>query len=1539
MPHKLRVLLALAILLSGGMEGQELRFRHFTADDEATPLSSASVQKITQDHLGYIWLGFFSSGVSRYDGHSMETYSASDGLTDLTVREIVEDASHHLWLGTEAGLVVSAAPVGDGRVRFVTNVHGEQLIRERMRRNCVVATRDGWVWAGTQDGVVRYRFEGTRLTSQGIDMSALPHPVATASMLATREGTVIVALMNGALAEFGGDGKLRRMLPRPASAAMSLMQARDGALWGGSIDGSVWRLDGDVPRVVNHDLTERVVALLETRHGEVWAASLGTGAVRIVGGSWAVGQLGGWAEEQRRASSRPTAQPPTAQPVATRITRENGLLGDTLWSLFEDREGNVWLAQNGGASRLRRDYRAFLAYGEPVLPDRSTFASLPPGTSDSLLGQYLWVGTGSGLAAIAPDGTSTTLRVSDGLRSNSVYSLGLDAQGRLWIGTAAGVNCLSMSGSEPPLLEGSTRNTISFGGTRAVMTSYAWDSTYNVRRFGDAIWFTGNWGAACLLRGEWHVYGPAQGLPPAGTTSVAVDDAGEVWLGTIDHGLFRGVPGPAGATGQTRVSVPQNPRPNAGQTKVPAPETPKANGGQALLPVAPVGLPQRFVPATSGANSIRSLLWFDGKLFAGTSEGLLIPAQKRILFPGQLVVGMTPSASGKTLWITHNGRVAELDPRTLQVLSRVSKAEGLADDETWAYMPLTASRDGRLWLSTPSGLSVFDPALREPLTAPPAVRLRSVAGEPHGVNFGWAALTFVDELRVRYRTRLAGYDDEWSAETSDTKIRYTNLPAFLFPKRYTFEVMARSGEGPWSAPTTHRFSVIPPPALQWWAALLYVCLAAVAIWLLQRWRMAQLKRRNRVLEDLVMTRTEEIRTQARELETVDKIVEVINREVVLENVLKAILEQGMKLFPQAEKAVFLKFDHELQRTEVAAVSGYDADLFKGVSLSFEEAMRRYSERAEQLEEGVYLIRDSHLVPLAGADKTKHLPVPKAMLAMAVRLGGRVEGFLIFDNFTSADAFGRSDLHKLARVREHAISAISKARILRELQVKNQQAEEANRAKSTFLANMSHELRTPMNAIIGFSEILTERLQDRIEPKYVGFLKSILQSGQHLLSIINDLLDLSKVEAGKMELLPETFQVRAGIESVCAVMRGMSVKNNVTFATDVAEDVTTIETDQAKFKQILYNLLSNAVKFSRPGSSVTIRARRLEATDLTPESVSVAVIDRGIGIAPEHLAIIFREFQQVDSATSRQYGGTGLGLSLVKKFVELQGGSVAVQSVVGEGSEFTFTLPVRFQGATIPSPIVGPDGVVVPPGNRVLVVEDEEEAFDTLCAYLQSAGYVPLRARTGEEALRLARTMRPVAITLDLVLPGMEGWNVLRELKRDESTATIPVIIVSLVENRELGLAFGAEDYFVKPVDWPRLMRRLADITHRASAPRHARLLLIDDDVSVHDLLEQELTKQGYALEKAFSGAEGLARAESSPPDVIILDLIMPGLSGFEVAERLRQQESTAGIPILVLTARDLTERDRAELREGVNGLVLKDSTAGARLIRAIQALA
>ncbi|HYO75598.1 MAG TPA: response regulator [Thermoanaerobaculia bacterium] len=497
------------------------------------------------------------------------------------------------------------------------------------------------------------------------------------------------------------------------------------------------------------------------------------------------------------------------------------------------------------------------------------------------------------------------------------------------------------------------------------------------------------------------------------------------------------------------------------------------------------------------------------------------------------------------------------------------------------------------------------------------------------------------------------------------------------------------------------------------------------------------------------------------------------------------------------------------------------------------------------------------------------------------------------------------------------------RLTEELAEANQRSKEADRLKSQFLATMSHELRTPMNSIIGFSEILSERLEGRVEPKHLGFIRHIHTSGQHLLGIINDILDLSKIEAGKREIFPELFSVGPAIESVAQVMRGMD-KRNAQIVIEVEPDLPQIETDHAKFKQVLFNLLSNAVKFSPEGKAVRVRAA------LHDGNITVSVRDEGIGIDPAHHAMIFEEFRQVDSSARREFGGTGLGLALVKKFVELQGGAVTVDSAPGAGSTFSFTLPVRSHAA-----VVSRAPEIQSKAARVLVIEDDPNAYELIASALSSAGFLSVRARHADEALRLARESQPVAITLELVLPGVDGWELLKRLKNDPATRHLPVVIISMVENRDLGIALGADDYFVKPVDRERLLDRLRAISSRAANGR-SKLLVIDDDAAVHALLDEDLSSLGFAIDNAYSGEEGLRAAVSATPDVIVLDLMMPNMSGFEVADSLKEDPRTANIPIVVLTSKEISTDDRALLHAKVKGFVNKGSSAREQLVRELR---
>src|SRR5258706_4059426 len=447
MPRWMRSL-SLLFLAALPLAGQELQFRHFIANDQVNPIPSASVQKVTQDHLGYIWFAFYSSGLTRYDGHAMEEYGTADGLRDLTAREVAEDGTHHLWVGSESGLVVSEKSLDayepGKRVRFVSAAGNERLMQMRVRRNCLVSGIDGWVWAGMHDRLLRYRFPCDELERGTID--AVPMTGGIAGMLMRRDGVGLVALNSGEVLQFDREGKFRGPLKGlPPCAAVALTEGRDGALWGGCTNGVVWRGQGERYEVVNHDLSERIVSILETSRGEVWIASLGSGAVRIDGRNFADRLI---------------------------VNRTSDLLSDTLWALYEDREGNIWFAQNGGVSRLRKDYRAFEALTgrahareQPAPPDPSAFCVLA--RDASARGPWaglMFVGTGGGLAVFAPDRTRTVLRVNEGLLSNSVYSLARDTEGRIWIGTVGGVNCVSTIADAPPMMATSTRRGISIAG-------------------------------------------------------------------------------------------------------------------------------------------------------------------------------------------------------------------------------------------------------------------------------------------------------------------------------------------------------------------------------------------------------------------------------------------------------------------------------------------------------------------------------------------------------------------------------------------------------------------------------------------------------------------------------------------------------------------------------------------------------------------------------------------------------------------------------------------------------------------------------------------------------------------------------------------------------------------------------------------------------------------------------------------------------------------------------------------------------------------
>lgn len=490
------------------------------------------------------------------------------------------------------------------------------------------------------------------------------------------------------------------------------------------------------------------------------------------------------------------------------------------------------------------------------------------------------------------------------------------------------------------------------------------------------------------------------------------------------------------------------------------------------------------------------------------------------------------------------------------------------------------------------------------------------------------------------------------------------------------------------------------------------------------------------------------------------------------------------------------------------------------------------------------------------------------------------------------------------------------------------ADQANRTKSTFLANMSHELRTPLNAIIGYSEILQEDVTDLGQEGLIADLKKIEGAGRHLLGLINDILDLSKIEAGRMDVFIEDVDIVPLLEEVRAIIVPMAKKNGNAVAFRVAESLGIVRTDHTKLKQSLLNILSNANKFTQNGE-LTLLAERFDSDQ---PMLRFAISDTGIGMSEEQLGRLFQAFSQADASTTKQYGGTGLGLAITRNFCRLLGGDVTVVSKPGKGSTFTITLPDRPAASTQvepPSmlPLVGKSDNVP----TVLIVDDDPVARDLLAANLKGAGYRLIQATSGEEALSLARTVRPDAITLDVMMPKPDGWQVLNALKADADLHDIPVIIVTVLSDRGIGLSLGAVDVLTKPVD----RARLTTLIH-SQVRRDGPVLVVEDDADARAVIRPTIEKMGLAVAEAVDGRQALAWLGEHPaPAMILLDLMMPEMDGFEVLDTLAAHEQWRDIPVIVITAKQLSAAERERLRGQVQKVFVKGAASGIDIASAV----
>jgi signal transduction histidine kinase/DNA-binding response OmpR family regulator len=663
--------------------------------------------------------------------------------------------------------------------------------------------------------------------------------------------------------------------------------------------------------------------------------------------------------------------------------------------------------------------------------------------------------------------------------------------------------------------------------------------------------------------------------------------------------------------------------------------------------------------------------------------------------------------------------------------------------------------------------------------------------------------------------------------------------------------------------------------------------------------------------DLVRTlesRTDELDRKVNQLEALGVVGQAESFSLNLTEVLNTIITQAVQLSGTDGGSIY-EFDEDAREFHLSAVFGTSPETF--------DALRRTRIGLDDTFLGQAAVqgRSLELPDLGGVLPDPHLSVLaeggwRSLVAVPMLREGRIVGAMVVRR-RAPGYFPQEICDLLETFAGQSALALINAKLYRQLERQSAALEVASQHKSEFLASMSHELRTPLNAIIGFSEVLLERMFGELNERQDDYLRDIWSSGKHLLELLNDILDLSKIEAGQMVLNRSQFAVRESLEYCLSMVRERAVKQRISLSLEVDPQVGVLDADRLRFRQVVLNMLSNAVKFTPEGGRVGVRA------SIRGQDLVVEVTDTGPGVPAEDRQRIFDAFQQ-GARHPEQTEGTGLGLTLSKRILELHGGRIWVESEAGQGSTFGIALPVGSSEpalTSVPQVSQGPGlPTEVAPGPRptVVVVEDDRRSFDLLRVYLEEAGARVVSARDGEEGLDTVRRLSPAGVVLDILLPGIDGWEVLAQLKADPATAAIPVVVVSMLDERGHGFALGAAEYLVKPIGKDQLLAALYRVA--AIPERPHTVVAIDDDRLAIELVRASLEPEGWTVLGAATGQEGLALIRERQPSAVLLDLLMPGMDGFEVVEALRADPDTRSVPVVILTSKSMTQQDKERLQ-------------------------
>jgi signal transduction histidine kinase/DNA-binding response OmpR family regulator len=663
--------------------------------------------------------------------------------------------------------------------------------------------------------------------------------------------------------------------------------------------------------------------------------------------------------------------------------------------------------------------------------------------------------------------------------------------------------------------------------------------------------------------------------------------------------------------------------------------------------------------------------------------------------------------------------------------------------------------------------------------------------------------------------------------------------------------------------------------------------------------------------DLVRTlesRTDELDRKVNQLEALGAVGQAESFSLNLTEVLNTIITQAVQLSGTDGGSIY-EFDEDAREFHLSAVFGTSPETF--------DALRRTRIGLDDtfLGEAAALGRPLELPDLGGVLPDPYLSVLaeggwRSLVAVPMLREGHIVGAMVVRRH--APGYIPQEICDLLETfAGQSALALINAKLYRQLERQSAALEVASQHKSEFLASMSHELRTPLNAIIGFSEVLLERMFGELNERQDDYLRDIWSSGKHLLELLNDILDLSKIEAGQMVLNRSQFAVRESLEYCLSMVRERALKQRISLSLEADPQVGVLDADRLRFRQVVLNMLSNAVKFTPEGGRVGVRA------SIRGQDLVVEVTDTGQGVPAEDRQRIFDAFQQ-GARHPEQTEGTGLGLTLSKRILELHGGRIWVESETGQGSTFGIALPVGSSEPALTSVPQVSQGSGLPtemaPGPRptVVVVEDDRRSFDLLRVYLEEAGARVVSARDGEEGLDTVHRLSPAGVVLDILLPGIDGWEVLAQLKADPATAAIPVVVVSMLDERGHGFALGAAEYLVKPIGKDQLLAALYRVA--AIPERPHTVVAIDDDPLAIELVRASLEPEGWTVLGAATGQEGLALIRERQPSAVLLDLLMPGMDGFEVVEALRADPDTKSVPVVILTSKSMTQQDKERLQ-------------------------